>query len=136
MAALQPHRGAAGGLRRPGPGLVVPVHDPGADDTRYLSPLSAAADRGRAVDGGLRRVLGGHGQVAASCCAGTCDVRSYRGSSGAQNATAIADSTQRRPPLTTANGGDASAATAPARTCPRFGPPITKRPFIAVSLPR
>src|SRR6185295_362296 len=62
MAALQPHRGAAGGLRRPGPGLLVPVHDPGADDTRHLSPLPAAAHRGRAVDGGLRRVLGGHGK--------------------------------------------------------------------------
>ena len=45
-------------VRGPGSGRVVPVHDPGATDTRRLSPLPAAAHRGRAVDGGLRRLLG------------------------------------------------------------------------------
>ena len=57
LAAVQPRRTPAERLRRPESGRLVPVHDPGAHASRHVPPLHPAARRGRAVDGGRRRVL-------------------------------------------------------------------------------
>ena len=63
MAAIQPRRGAARGLRRTGAGRVVPVHDPRAERARDIPPVHPAARRRRDLDGGLRRVLAGDGEA-------------------------------------------------------------------------
>src|SRR5205085_1914302 len=70
LAALQPHRDPARVVRRSKSGVLVPVRRAGADDARHVSPLPATACRGRAVDGGLRRVLAGDGQELARLHAG------------------------------------------------------------------
>src|SRR2546422_3551744 len=60
MAALQPARVATFCVRRSESSRVVPVRRRRAARARNVSHRAPAAHRGRAMDGGLRRLLGRH----------------------------------------------------------------------------
>src|SRR5438309_3007 len=60
MAALQPIGDAARAVRRAKSDRVVPIPDRRAAGAGHVSRRPSSAHRRRAVDGGLRRVLGGH----------------------------------------------------------------------------